>query len=270
MVMRYTKRRRVQWQSAAARRLLTIAGNPSTVREAVEIVVAKFLENIDCPPTNLVAIQARLNVKQVETEDLPFSGELRRGADGFTIVVSKLLSPSRRRFTIAHELGHAILETTGPRCPRFGSELERLCDMLATEMLMPKKLFRSLAHERFSISKVWELARLFGTSLTATALRSAEVMGCSVFEIEGDSVSWGYGIVRKGSLAALDHELQLAVQTAMGLDTGEAKVYVWHRKWQGDCKLEWTCPKGSNRTLFLLQPVWNSRSIGRSQEYRLS
>jgi hypothetical protein len=79
MVMRYTKRRRVQWQSAAARRLLAIAGNPSTVREAVEIVVAKFLENIDYPPTNLEAIQARLNVNQVETEDLPFSGELRRG-----------------------------------------------------------------------------------------------------------------------------------------------------------------------------------------------
>jgi len=263
MVMRRAKGSATRWQSAAARRLLAIAGNPSTVKEAVRIVVGKFLENVDCPPTNLEEIQIRLDVKHIETEDLPFSGELRRGKDGFTIVLAKHLSPSRRRFTIAHELGHAILATTGPHCPRFGSELERLCDMLATEMLMPRVLFTRLAQESFSISRVWDLARVFGTSLTATALRGAELMGCSAFEIEGDKISWGYGFVRKGSLTALDHDLQLAVRSARGSEVGESKVYVWDQKWQGDCKLEWASPKGSRRTLFLLQPLWKASEPSR-------
>jgi hypothetical protein len=256
MVARRAEGSRKRWQSAAARRLLAIAGNPSTVNEAVRIVGGKFLENVECPPTNLEAVQNRLNVKRIETEDLPFSGELRRGRNGFTIVLSKHLSPSRRRFTVAHELGHAILETTGPRCPRFGSELERLCDMLATEILMPHSLFRTLAQERLSISKVWELSRVFGTSLTATALRGAELVGCSAFEIEADTISWGYGIVRKGRLKDLDYQdLRIAVRQAEGSDTGEAQVYIWNQKWQGDCKLEWTRLRGGSRTLFLLQPI---------------
>ena len=257
--MRRTKRSRAPWQSAAARRLLTIAGNPLTVKEAVRIIGGRFLENVECPPTNLEAVQNRLNVKRIETEDLPFSGELRRGQDGFTIALSKHLSPSRRRFTVAHELGHAILETTGPRCPRFGSELERLCDMLATEILMPYSLFRTLAQKPLSISKVWELSRVFGTSLSATALRGAELMGCSAFEVDGDTVSWGYGIVRKGRLTDLDQDLQSAVRKAECSGTGEAQVYVWNQKWQGDCTLEWARPRGGSRTLFLLQPVWQAR-----------
>jgi hypothetical protein len=251
MVTRPKKRDRMRWQSAAARRLVEIAGNPATIQEAVEIVVTKYLDSVDCPPTNLDAIQARLNVKQVETEDLPFSGELRRGEDGFTVVVSKHLSPGRRRFTIAHELGHAILETTGPRCPRVGSELERLCDMLATEMLMPRKVFASVAQQRISITGLWELAKIFGASLTATALRITELMNCSAFEVEGDSVSWGYGMVRKGSVSALDHELQLAVRTARDVNCGEANVYM---NWRGDCKLQWESMKGNKKILFLLQP----------------
>ena len=259
MVTRGARRSRVPWQSAAARRLLAIAGNPSTVKQAVQIVGARFLENVECPPTNLQAVQNRLNVKRIETEDLPFSGELRRGPDGFTIVLSKHLTPSRRRFTVAHELGHAILETTGPRCPRFGLELERLCNMLATEILMPHSLFRSLVREQVSVSKVWELSRIFGTSLTATALRAAELLGCSAFETEADMISWGYGIVKKGRLKDLDQDLQLAIRQAERSDAGELQVYVWSHKWKGDCKLEWTRPRGSGRTLFLLHPVSQGR-----------
>lgn len=183
------------------------------------------------------------------------SGELRRRRDGFTIVLSKHLSPSRQRFTVAHELGHAIFETSGPGCPRYGVELERLCDMLATEILMPHSLFRTLAQEQLSMSKVWELSRVFGTSLTATALRGAELMRCSVFETESDTISWGYGVVKKGSLKNLDRDLQMAIRQAERSHTGEAQFYLWNQKWQGDCKLEWTRPRGGGRTLFLLQPV---------------
>jgi hypothetical protein len=127
--------------------------------------------------------------------------------------------------------------------------------MLATEILMPHSLFRTLAQEQLSISKVWELSRVFGTSLTATALRGAQLVGCSAFEIEGDMISWGYGIVRKGRLKDLDQDLQIAVRQAEGSETGEAQVYIWNQKWQGDCKLEWTRPRRGSRTLFLLQPV---------------
>ena len=73
-----TAKRREQWTSAAARRLLEIAGNPPTIEEAIRIVVDRLLDGVPCPPTDLEAIAARLNITGIQAEDVPFSGELRR------------------------------------------------------------------------------------------------------------------------------------------------------------------------------------------------
>src|SRR5580704_14110342 len=108
---------------------------------AVQIVIGRFLDRLDCPPTDLNAVAARLSVTRITYEDLPFPGELRRNSQGFEIACSSYLSASRRRFTVAHELAHVIFETTGPNCPTRGRELERLCDMLASEILMPQNEF---------------------------------------------------------------------------------------------------------------------------------
>src|SRR5262249_44160125 len=126
---------------AAAKRLRSMANGVERVEDAVHVVAQELLEGIECPPTDLEAVGERVNVRSFVAEDLPISGQLRRGANGFTIAYSVHLSQSRKRFTIAHEIGHAILEGTGPGSPRFGSELERICDMLATELLMPRKIF---------------------------------------------------------------------------------------------------------------------------------
>jgi hypothetical protein len=93
-------------------------------------------------------------------------------------------------------------------------------------------------------AQVKSLVPLFGTSLTSTALRGAELMRCSVFERESDTISWGYGIVKKGRLKNLDRDLQIAIRQAEHSHTGEAQIYVWNQKRQGDCRLEWKRPRG--------------------------
>ena len=88
---------------------MTLAGNPSSVEAAVEIIAARLLEGIQCPPTDLEAIRPRLNITQFCAEDIAGSGELQRDGDGLKVVYSPTLSPTRRRFTIAHECGHRVL-----------------------------------------------------------------------------------------------------------------------------------------------------------------
>ena len=141
------KKRR--WTSAAARRIVTESRSATTVEEAVYVVASRLLEGVPCPPTDLDVLKERVNVTAVEPmARFPMSGELRKGANGLVIVYSSSLSPGRRRFTIAHELGHAVFEGTGPNCPRFGRELEEICNLLAAEFLMPRELFVARAGKR--------------------------------------------------------------------------------------------------------------------------
>jgi hypothetical protein len=117
-----------KWKSAAARRLLALAP-ADTIPDAVHVVVSRLLEGVHCPPTNLEELGLRLNVRRIRYENLPVAGALVRVDDGFEILCSSAAANGRQQFTIAHEIAHAIFESTGPRCPQAGGELERLCDI---------------------------------------------------------------------------------------------------------------------------------------------
>ena len=197
MVSRRRAKKQALWTSAAARRLLGLAGNPPTIEESVRIIAKRLLDSVECPPTDLDAVGALLHITGFYPEELPISGELRRDTHGLKIVYSSYLSAPRRRFTIAHEIAHAIFESSGPGCPRVGKELERLCDMLATEMLMPSDVFLQWVGTKISVQKLFERAAVFKTSLSATAIRLAELCGISTFEAEEESILWSYGVVKK-------------------------------------------------------------------------
>lgn len=108
------------------------------------------------------------------------------GNSGILTVNSKQ-SPERQRFSIAHEIGHWHLhrghlmmcrtdEIDGPSMTAKG--FEREADSFASALLMPAALFAPAAlalARRDPWTQVSELARQFGTSLTATAIRMLRV-----------------------------------------------------------------------------------------------
>jgi Zn-dependent peptidase ImmA (M78 family) len=88
----------------------------------------------------------------------------------------------RVAFSIAHEISHTFFPNTmsGARfrdiCgsnSREANELERLCDLAASELLMPLEEFRGELCGRFTLAKVEELSERFGSSFEATAFRLA-------------------------------------------------------------------------------------------------
>jgi hypothetical protein len=241
------------WSSAAARRFIEIAGNAGDLSNAISTLAARFLEDISCPPTDLEALCRRLGIVEIIPEDIPFSGELRPRGSGFAIIYGRHLSRGRRRFTIAHETGHALLEASGPGCPRSGKELERICDMWATEVLMPKKVFDGLCAAPCTIADLFVLRQKFDTSLSATALRLNELKGVSIFLTDRNQVVWGYGLVKKGLLRSLDNAFEGPIMSAFEGNAGVAEISLRNGGTNQRWRIEFQPSHKQNQALILIQ-----------------
>lgn len=251
-----TSNTRIKWKSAAAKRLLKLAGEASSVEHAVQLVVGRVLEGISHPPVPLDALLPKLDISEIKYEEIPFSGELRVQDGKYQIICSAHLSPARRRFTVAHEMAHALLELSGPGCPKTGLELERLCDMLATEFLMPREMFITHAGTDLTIERIFKLVGTFKTSLSATAIRCAELLNLSIFEVEGDRVIWGYGYVRKGTIQILDSDLRRVITEALVNRTGSSIIPLVLGGKVRHCNIQYGAA-GKNRILFILRLISN-------------
>jgi len=120
-------------------------------------------------------------------------------------VKSSLREDSRKRFTVAHELGHYRIpghllgENTVFRCMERdfdafdkNGDKESEANEFAAELLMPESLFASrIWSKELSYELLRELLSEFNTSLTATARRFVKVSGdCALVCSEGSSIRW--------------------------------------------------------------------------------
>jgi Zn-dependent peptidase ImmA (M78 family) len=111
-----------------------------------------------------------------------------------------ITQPARRRFVIAHELGHCVLHATG----KFSSCSERdlmtydegnpeaEANWFAAEILMPGNLVRPLCNVPPSFEAIERVARRCNTTLTATAIRFVQLSpeGCALVWSEDGRVKW--------------------------------------------------------------------------------
>jgi len=89
---------------------------------------------------SLDALARKLGVTRIIEQRLPFEGGLFQLPDGELVI--KLNSESsfvRKRFTLAHEIAHLLLNTVPAHrsANRTDEDLERTCDLIAAELLMP-------------------------------------------------------------------------------------------------------------------------------------
>lgn len=106
----------------------------------------------------------------------------RSGGKGGLIAYNPERNPGRIAFSIAHEIAHTFFpnSTSGARfrtlCndeSREANELERLCDLGASEILMPYNCFRRALGGEFGLQVVPTLSNCFGSSYEATVFRLA-------------------------------------------------------------------------------------------------
>ncbi len=126
------------------------------------------------------------------------------------LINARIRSETRRNFTIAHEIGHYLLERdTVESCSldeRFNAVMseqnvetekgqaylqsEQRANQFAVELLMPTPIFSvdSSSHSQVGLPAISELASQYGTSLTSTAIhytRLSKLVCAIVFSEEG-------------------------------------------------------------------------------------
>lgn len=133
---------------------------------------------------------------------------LRKGKNGVIHIRRGIIPEGRRRFTIAHELGHWELHAAYSQflCNAedmrdYGrSPLEVEANCFAAELLMPNSHFRSACgNQEPSMALIESLADDFQTTLTSTAIRFADVSKRRVVVVyyQNNVVRWSYSDSKK-------------------------------------------------------------------------
>ncbi len=167
---------------------------------AREIVEALGITQL---PVNPVEVLARLKIGYEERALDGCLGLTVVAPAGMTVVVSTTIqNQGRKRFTAAHELGHATMHLNrGFRCtPTDGSDgrsapAEQDANSFASHLLMPE----SLVAPRFDqieprLDLIGQVATLCGTSLTATALRYVKRTDrrCAIVMSREGTIQWSF------------------------------------------------------------------------------
>ncbi|MES3034930.1 MAG: ImmA/IrrE family metallo-endopeptidase [Gemmatimonadota bacterium] len=144
----------------------------------------------DGPPFDLTAL-ASYKGFHVETSTL-----LRSSQEAFivpgVITLNGNKPPSRRRYSLAHEIGHTLFpdfddalrqtrklwrdQSSASRANASDTNVEHLCQVAAAEFLLPEFAFRRLLNaDDLSLATVVSLAARFEASIEATCRRSIEL-----------------------------------------------------------------------------------------------
>lgn len=157
-------------------------------------------------PTDLVLEDLALAMGVVVLEARLDSADarlVRKGDKGIIRVKQDIRQPGRKRFAVAHEIGHWRLHekesqvvacTSEDMLANYkGSGLEIEANVFASELLMPEALFKLAMKGRTpTADTINGLAGEFGTSRTATAVRFVELSDeyCVMVMAEAGRVKW--------------------------------------------------------------------------------
>jgi len=150
------------------------------------LISAEFLKRfgVDCGKRlNEITGELGLAVRHCEAET--YEGALLRVPGsrlGYIVLNSKIKTESRRRFTLAHEIGHHVLpgqqELSMPcvagrieNWQRALDPTERAANRFAAEILMPRASIREWLEVEPSLDAIQSIAAASETSLTSSAVR---------------------------------------------------------------------------------------------------
>ena len=186
-------------------------------------------------PTDPAQLHARFRVREVRvTRELAFAGVLTE-EDGAYVVQIKAASRGRMRFTHFHELAHVyFIEATDAVLPhlsrseraRISQDEERLCDIAASEFLLPQSVFFAAARDAaVSWSGLRRLADQFEASLDATLRRLGDGFPGSLLVTRWMPVEHGFRQETVVATGAMQH-LRQKPQTVATAPTHVEEAFI--------------------------------------------
>lgn len=156
--------------------------NKTIIELQAQKILNKF--SIRQAPVPIEEIVAKLGIKMSYAPSEDYSGMLIRKKKSALMAINSNEPESRRRFSMAHELGHYIFGKEAVSVDYRNTEYiekpaeEKLVDLFAANLLMPKRILR-MDFEKisgsFSSERLTELARKYKVSSEAMKYRLANL-----------------------------------------------------------------------------------------------
>lgn len=132
---------------------------------------------IDRAPVDLIRIARHLGIQRIRELDIRLDGQLLELDDGtYEVILSNNVPHTRKRFTLAHEIGHILvaLDSRGEVACGDGPT-EELCNSVAAELLLPRRFLSEALSDKVDVSTIRQIATRFQCSLEATGWRILNV-----------------------------------------------------------------------------------------------
>lgn len=154
----------------------------ATDEQLIVDVAAELVDLLDLePPVDPRIVASYQGIHRIEHSPLAWAGCLVNDGGALVIRVRSTDTDGRQRFTIFHEIAHTFLpgyrHATQYRCAPLSSRsrrdpIEVLCDLAASELLLPARYVRSaITTSSFDLDAIETLADDCGASLEAAARR---------------------------------------------------------------------------------------------------
>lgn len=205
----------------------------NSILSSEAMVAAALRAELNVPPkADLEDIATTLGLKIVEVDSKSFEGALLRSSrnlSGRILLHRGIRESGRRRFTVAHEIGHFLLhrDLRIPCSPGLiegwkenQPKPEREADSFASELLLPTAEVIQRVGKRWpSFEPIVDLADHFGTSLMAAARRFCDIapQTCAVVWSCERKIRWFHGS------ATFSHFIEVGKE--VDLDSVAHRVY---------------------------------------------
>lgn len=130
--------------------------------------------------SNVIEVLEDNGIKVIEiSEDESFEGLSGYANDNIpVIVVNENLTPERKRFALLHELGHLLMKF---KSNMKAKEIENLCNVFASELLLPSTVLLSrigIRRHDISLAELSDIQKQFGIFIDAImdAMRRLDVI----------------------------------------------------------------------------------------------
>ncbi len=208
-----------------------------TIQEKIDSLGLSRVLNSNIP-VDIEKVAKFLGADAVVRADIEGAGMLLPRGDGrFAILVNSRDSRARQRFSCAHEIAHAVLDShdiaNRSSLEQPKRSIERYCEKFASHLLMPAPAFDAYAQQRMaSMNSIVDLADVFDVSIQAAALRYVETLSepciliCSQFQLGRTGnrlrIKWSYE-----TLARAEHNSKHFIPKGKSLKNQAMEVAYW-------------------------------------------
>ncbi|TAI47630.1 ImmA/IrrE family metallo-endopeptidase [Flagellimonas allohymeniacidonis] len=179
----------IEWKHPSVLKLVNEEGSGLTdpieiIREKSRKMVLEALTNgWHGPPFDVIKL-AKMNGYEVHPNESVAEARIIPASNTFKIEYNPFQSPARINFSIAHEIAHTLFSDCGDTIRYRKNELEKgswqlefLCNIAASELLLPYAEFTNTANEvDLDIKSLIDIARKYRASVESVFLRFSQVV----------------------------------------------------------------------------------------------